>query len=271
MEILTEWVHLSSGPFGWDTGERIQGSDTISLGLLLGGVCVGLPAIVMVLLSFCCKCAEPRNLTVFSTSLLFTALLQSLSTPVVAMQVMGSSCSINHCQKLVDVWFASRRSGMLLHLLVALEAVLSQKLPKATKKLRSMYWSLPVILTVDLICILFLEVNATAIGLGTVALVLTAMICIVSCLPPFCLDKRTMKVYAIAVMSLGVTYFPSFVMECMLEDGARIDLQLYSIFLCLTNLRLIPDAFLCWLLCRDPVPDQAPRTNTELENPGLEL
>lgn len=236
-------------------GDRIYIRNETALGVLLGGLCFGVLGLILFMLAVCCKIINTRHLTVFKVSLIVISLLQSVSTPAVVMNLVGSTCSVKYCYKLLTLWLASRRCGVLLHLLVALEFFLIWIWREGTKIL-PLYWSLPVVLTLDVICILFLEVIEAAVALGAVATTLTLVILIQAGCFSRCTEKRSYKVVCAALLTFGVTYCPSFVVECMIINNEPISGWIYDIFLCLTNLHLVMDGYLCWVTCRE-TPEEA--------------
>ncbi|XP_044038976.1 uncharacterized protein LOC122869755 isoform X2 [Siniperca chuatsi] len=218
----------------WDSGvlagDRALFGNNAALGVLLGGLFFGVLELILFIFAMFCKKINTRHLTVFKVSLIFTGLLQSLSTPVVAMELVGSTCSLKYCYKLLVVWFASRRCGVLLHLLVALEFILIWKQSREETQILPLHWSLSVVLTLDLICILFFEVTEAAVALGAVAMTLTLVIIVQA----FC-SLRSMD----------------------MRSGQVI--KLYDIFMCLTNLRLVADGYLCWVTWREEEEEEAPQ------------
>ncbi|XP_023271100.1 uncharacterized protein LOC111661682 [Seriola lalandi dorsalis] len=246
-------------------GDRAFNRNDAALGVLLGGVCLGGVGLILVMFALCCKRLGARHLTVFKVSLIFTDLLQMLSTPAAVLQLVGSICHLKHCHKLLIVWLASRRCGVLLHLLVALEFILTNQSCESTKIVLP-YLSVPVLLTIDLICILFFDVTEAAVSLGAMAIAL-----ILFTLKARCSSRSTTKpfnqVLCLALLSFGATYCPSFVMECMILNKVLVSVRLYDIFLCLTNLRLVTDAYLCWVTCRETA-EEAP-LEMEVQNPDF--
>lgn len=239
-------LHGASRLLSTDPGDRFFVRNNNALGFLLGGLCFGVLTLLAFLFAACCKKVNTKHLTVFKVSLIFAALLQSLSTPAVAVVLWGSTCHLKHCDKLLAVWFASRRCGTLLHLLVVLEFILTSQ-PREGAKTLPVYVSLPVVLTLDLICILFFQVTEAAVFLGTVSIILVLAIIVAACMSGI---KGLDLVLRPSLVSF-LTYGPSFVAECMLLDNDYAPGHLVETFLCVTNMRLIVDGYLCWITCRD--------------------
>lgn len=249
-----ETSHLRSITRRWDAGilagGRLYVINNTALSVLLIGMCLGVLQLLLFMLAVCCKKVNTRHLTVFKVSLIFAGLLQSLSTPLVVMNLIGTHCYLDYCYKLLVVWFASRQCGVLLHLLVALEFIVIWKLP--------VYWTLPSVLTLYVICMLFFEVTEAAVALGAVAMTLTLAVVIQAFCISRSMDKHSIQVITATFLSFGVTYFPSFVFECMILNNEPVSIWLYDIFLCLTNLRLITDGYLLRETCME-TPEEAPQ------------
>ncbi|CAJ1085904.1 uncharacterized protein LOC117807775 [Xyrichtys novacula] len=193
-----------------------------------------------------------ENLTVYVVSLTCTSILQGLFSPIIVVALLSTTCYLKYCQQLINVWLATRRFGVLLHLLAALEFLLIQKRSYLGSKLLSIYCTVPVILTLKLICTVFVEVLGAAVFLGVIALALTCGISILVILSPEIRNKRTLLVVLFASVTFVVTYGPSFVVECMALNLQSVPIHLYPTFLCLTNMRLMMDGFLSWVICKEP-------------------
>ncbi|GLD64688.1 uncharacterized protein AKAME5_001621800 [Lates japonicus] len=245
-------LHGASRLLSINPGDIFFAMNNYALGFLLVGLCFGVLTLLTFLFAACCKKVNTRCITVFKVSLIFAALLQSLSTPAVAVVLWGSTCHLKYCKKLLAVWFASRRCGTLLHLLVVLEFILTSQ-PREGAETVPVYVSLPVVLTLDLICILFFEVLEAAVFLGTVSIILLLAIIVVACISSGI--KGLDLVLRPSLVSFFAVYGPSFVAECMLLDNNYIPGHLIDTFLCVTNMRLIVDGYLCWITCRNTRPE----------------
>ncbi len=229
-----------------------------SLILLLVGLCFGVLGLFLLILAERYKKINPQRHTVFTLSLLFTNLLQMLSSPMVAMVLRDYIYFVKLFFILLELWHASRRCGSILHLLVALEFIaIRKKLPDGTKSL-PLAWSLSVVLALNLICILFVDVTEAAVALGALAMIVLLAIFILACCFSRHMDIRSCQVFCAAFFTFGITYVPSFMMECMIINKEPIALLTYDICLCLTNLRLVMDTYLCWVTCRE-TPEEAPQ------------
>ena len=230
---------------------------TPSLCLLVTGFCLGLLWLVCSLIFICCKGPEGRRITVFFVSLVFTALLQCLSTPAMVLLHMGETCRWQHCDKLMLLWFATRHCGVFLNLLVVLEFSVAS--PRYGSKLQAVYVSLPIVLIIVVVCMLFSESTIYGytfqdanIGLGAAASVLAVLTCATAAQSLFTcsgMERRQVLAVFMAVFTFA-TYAPSFVMLCMKYNGVSVSPYIYSIMLCLSNLRLVADAQLCCLVSR---------------------
>lgn len=238
-------------------GHRVYVWEPAALGVLLTGLCTGIGSLLVFLASMIFKRIHHSHLTVFMVSLVFTAVLQVISSSVVVMEFLGVYCDLDHCNVLFEMWLASRRSGVLLHLLVALEFFCGKF--SLGSKLLQVYLTLPVVLLVNLICLLFCSVLEASVFLGAIASNLMCLLLVVAFMFHRDDKKLSLMVVLSALVCFWGTYFPSFIMEGMVVSGNHvISVTLYRIFLCLTNMRLLMDGFLCWLICRRPHPPAAP-------------
>ncbi|XP_034533070.1 uncharacterized protein LOC117807775 [Notolabrus celidotus] len=238
-------------------GDRLYVINEAALGLLLTGLCVGILYLLDFMIAVCRKKIHTQHLTVFMVSFTFTSVLQMLSTSVVAMRFLGIYCYLKHCDYLLVVWLASRQLGVLLHLLVGLEFLLIRSKSRFGSRLLRTHWTLPVVLTLSLISLLFTGVLQASVFLGAVAITLTCLVSILACLFFKSMKKYCIIVACLAFATLG-TYCPSFVFECMAISGLSVSVYVYEIFMCLTNMRLLMGGFLCWVIFRT-TPEVAPQ------------
>lgn len=235
---------------------RFREANHEAAGLLIGGAALGAAGLVLLLFGLCCKRCDIREVTVFKASLILCCVLQAVSTPVVAMEVQGTPCYLNHCYTMVVMWSSYRRCVVLLQLLVALEFILTNQSQGSTKTVPA-YLSATVVLMINLVCMIFKEFLEASATVGVVGLALNLWI-----LKARCFSAATTKpfnqVLCLAFVSFVATYGPSFVMECMILNGNPYSPRLYETLLCSTNLYLATSMYLCWITCRKAPEEEAP-------------
>lgn len=238
---------LGSG--GFMDGNRANVSNPAALGVLLFGLVTGIVSLLVLLASASLRKFPPSRLSsVFMLSLLFVAVLQHVSSSVVVAELVGSYCYLQHCELLYQVWFASRRCGVLLHLLVALE-FFCRKSPYGAKVMHPSL-TLPLVLLLNLLCLIFYRVLEASVFLGAFATNLMCLLVMLAVLFQAGEQRVSVKILVTALLAFWGTYVPSFMMECVLASGASVSRSLYVTFLCLTNVRLLMDGYLCWVVCR---------------------
>ncbi|KAI3376229.1 hypothetical protein L3Q82_016737 [Scortum barcoo] len=261
------------GRLGWDAGiladDRLAIGNKAAFGVLLGGLCFGVFGLLLFMVAVCRRSIDAQHLTVFKVSLIVTGLFQSLATPAMGVLMMSSFCSVEKCKRILASWYASIRCGMLLHLLVALEFIVIWKWSGRGPKVLPLYGSLPVVIILNVICTLFCNVSEFAVALGVMGAALTLLIFAQASCSVKPLEKLPIKVVCTAFFTFGLTYCPTFIVECMILNSEPISLQLYGLFLCLTNIRLVMDGYLCWLTCRETPEEPSQQVETTQAGPDV--
>lgn len=253
--------------------------------ILFTSTCTSLPALVWVI-HFCCQNRTRKFKTVLLIPVLFNDVLQVLSS-VTWLLLTGPwnvPCDdiFTSCVVIDKLWSMSRVCGLFLHVSLALEKVLYVVYPDNANRRCFLVWALPFsfVVLITVIAVQFKGLEAVSyahvhsihifyldFSLYLVALVLAGVLSLVAfpnlLTTPKYVREETSNVLRVTVATL-LLYFPQFMLLTMhfaksYAAGYALDLQVSK---SIANLRLLTDAALCWLVCRERGEEDQRHTNS---------
>lgn len=269
--------------FTMEPVEQMRSYNTAMLVFLIGGVCVGVPALLYsTWRAYVCR-RNGGRLSIFLVFLFLTDFLYSVFTVPVAIFLPEFSITPFSISKVIVIIIHKglHYSGLYFHQLVALESVLFSRFPlfasHVFSRACSIMLSLFVLIQVAMTLSSPWSVSDSSLILPPVAVLIVTLVlrgAAVSEQQDSDGQKkarlRVCIVSVIAMMLFVPLILAVYVMLLMMHNNHDIEEILYSshkvmcMTLAVTFLRLIPDALLCVFVCRSYQPGHTPKPYTEL-------